>query len=64
MLSNFLTFGQHDDALSANWTNEVLDGVTCQDIEELLNDCNSLKPEIFAGYIKIMNYMHEMELDC
>lgn len=44
----------------------MLGSTTCEDLEQLLacENCLQLKPELFASYIKIMNYMHEIELDC
>ena len=42
--------------------------IKCEDLEILLSHCfdylQLVKPEIFSSYIKIMNYMHEIELDC
>ena len=42
--------------------------IKCEDLELLLSYCYDYlrlaKPEIFSSYIKIMNYMHEIELDC
>ena len=41
----------------------MLEGVTCRDLERLL-DCESLKPALFSSYLKLLNFVHEIQLDC
>ena len=41
----------------------LLDGITCKDLEDLVNR-NCFKPKIFASYIKMINQLNEVKLDC
>ena len=57
-----------EDEECQRWTKDVMGSIKCEDLELLLSHCfdylHLVKPEIFSSYIKIMNYMHEIELDC
>ena len=41
----------------------MLNGLTCHDIELLLNG-ESFNPQVFTSYMKLVNIMHEIKLDC
>ena len=62
-LGEQLLFGSQDNQTCEGLTKQMLDGVTCQDLQQLLN-CDSFNPLIFTSYIKLTNYMHEVRLDC
>ena len=61
-------FGQTEDEDRQRCTKDAVGSITCEDLELLLSCCEDslqlVKPEIFSSYIKIMNYIHEIELDC
>ena len=44
-------------------TKQMLEGVTCHDLQQLLNG-DSFNPLIFSSFIKLTNFMHEVRLDC
>lgn len=62
-LSCQLKFGSNDDQYSENQAKALLEGITCKDLEQLLNR-DSFKPQIFASYIKLMSQLNEVKLDC
>ena len=62
-LGEQLLFGSQDDLMCEGLTKQMLENVTCHDLQQLLNG-ESFNPLIFASYIKLTNYMHEIRLDC
>ena len=62
-LGEQLLFGSQDDQMCEGLTTQMLEGVTCHDLQQLLNG-NSFNPLIFASYIKLTNFTHEVRLDC
>lgn len=52
-----------DEALHASKFQNVLDGVSCADIDALfVNECFSAT--IFSSFLKLLNCLHEVKLDC
>ena len=62
-LGEQLLFGSQDEQMCEVLTRQMLEGVTCHDLQQLLN-ANSFNPLIFASFIKLTNSMHEVRLDC
>ena len=58
-----LKFGAGDNKDSEDRIKELLEELTCQDIEHLLN-CNSFKPQLFLNYLHLMNFLKDVSGDC
>ena len=62
-LSQLLAFGESDDSEASKRVRSLLEGITCQDLQQLL-DCESFKPQVFVSYLKLLSEVNEMQLDC
>ena len=62
-LQSQLKFGSMDDRDCENKVKRLLKELCCKDIQLLL-ECDKFSPKLFESYIKLMNYLRDVNVDC